>query len=187
MLRQLRAGGSEFTQMPLYTRKLINFETLVRADSYPGDNEAMYYYIRQSSALIDYISQNGALAFLAMSESLSNGQRFEKAFDDTYVEVRDDLSGKAGADNKNSKKSDRMSREEKRQARKEEKDRKEKADTAEDILNGYKELRRNAEDVIFVPLTFEYLKGTMSDKKPLRPKRPKQPGRPGQPQVPNGR
>jgi len=172
MLRKLRVGDSGVTQLPLYTRKLLSFESLVRPKSLPGNNEMMYYYIRQSSALVDYLSQNGALAFLTMSEALSDGDRFEKAFDDRYVEVRDKLSGKESSDSKKSRKSSKMSRDERRKQRKDEKDRKGKLDTAEDILNGYKELRRNAEDVIFVPLTVEYMQENKPEKKTRSKKRP---------------
>lgn len=183
MLRKLRSGTSEsgLTQMPLYMRKLISFENLVGPNAYPGDDEKMYYFIRQSSALVDYLLQNGSLAFLTMSEALSDGERLEKAFDDSYVEVRDKLSGKTGTGGRktDSKKDERLSREERRKQRRDEKDRKEKQEMTEDVLNGYKELRRNAEEVIFAPLTAEYLQDSMPDKKTRdRKKTPKTPGVP---------
>jgi hypothetical protein len=184
MLRQLRTGTSEtgLTQMPLSTRKLISFEDLVRPNAYPGDNEKMYYFIRQSSALVDYLLQNGALAFMTMSEALSDGDRLEKAFDDAYVEVRDKLSGKGGSKKTDSRKEERVSREERRKQRREEKEREEKMEAAEDVLNGYKELRRNAEEVIFAPLTIDYLQESQPEKPSReRKKTPKMPG------VPTGR
>jgi hypothetical protein len=183
MLRKLRSGTSDsgLTQMPLSMRKLISFENLVRPNAYPGDDEKMYYFIRQSSALVDYLLQNGSLAFLTMSEALSDGERLDKAFDDSYVEVRDKLSGESGSDRKKtgSRKKERLSREERRKQRRDEKDREEKLETAEDVLNGYKELRRNAEEVIFAPLTIEYLQESAPEKKPRSRKKPsKMPGVP---------
>jgi hypothetical protein len=183
MLRKLRSGTSDsgLTQMPLSMRKLISFENLVRPNAYPGDDEKMYYFIRQSSALVDYLLQNGSLAFLTMSEALSDGERLDKAFDDSYVEVRDKLSGTSGRDRKKtgSRKKERLSREDRRKQRREEKDRKEKQEATEDVLNGYKELRRNAEEVIFAPLTIEYLQESEPEKKTKsRKKPPKMPGVP---------
>ena len=168
---KFKSGKSEFAQMPLSKRYLIPLDSMVGPDSYPKSSEKMYYYIRQSSALVDYLNQNGPLAFLTLANSLSDGDRFEKAFDDAYVAVRDQLSGKtAASSSSNDRKRDKSSR----QRKEEEKKLKENAD---DILTGYKELRRGAEDVIFMPLTFEYIQATRSEKssKPAAPDAPAAP------------
>ena len=93
-----------------------------------------------------------------MSRMLAKGESFNKAFDNGYVNLRDRLLGKEKKSKKKKSKKDKKSRKERAKEA-------EKNKEAKDTLSGYKELNSQSEEVIFFPLTKEYLKGEIMDKK----------------------
>ena len=136
-------------QLPLKERDLIDLNTLTSASSYGKNSEQVYYFVRQSTALMDYLQANGALAFLAMTKGLAEGKSFEKAFDDYYVDLRDTLLGKVNKSGQKQEQQKQLTSEDRKRMREEAENRAE----AEDVLTGYKELRRGAEEAIFHDLT----------------------------------
>lgn len=141
--------NNEAFQLPLNSRDLIDADDLVRARSYPDKLEDVYYYVRQSKALVKYLQENGQLPYLLMVNTMTEGEEFEKAFDDIYVKVRDEITGKNEGKKKDAKKP---------KTRKEAEEMKEARENSEDTLAGFKELEDEAEDVIFYPLTAEAMK-----------------------------
>lgn len=158
-IRELRKRSGELNQLPLSKKDLLELGKIVMASSYPKHGEDVYYYAMQSSALLKYLEENGQLPFLVMARKLAKGESFNKAFDNGYVNLRDKFSGKDKKDR--GKKRDKKDR----KSKKDRKEEKEKEKDAKDTLSGYKELDSQAEEVIFFPLTKEYLKGEMMDKK----------------------
>ncbi len=140
--------NDEMFQLPLSARTLIKVDSLVRAKSYPKKTEELYYYLRQSKALTSYMKENGAIPFLLMVNTMIKGTDFQRAFEKVYVEVRNEIrdEGVAKKDVKKPK------------SREELEEMKEAIEASEDTLAGYKELKRNADDVIFYPLTMEAMK-----------------------------
>ena len=158
-IRELRKRSGELKQLPLAKMDLIKLSKIVMATECPKHGEDVYYYARQSAALIKYLAENGQLPFLVMTRMLAKGESFNKAFDKGYVSFRDRLLGKE-------KKKPKKKRDKKdKKSRKEIKKEMEKQKEAKDTLSGYKELNSQSEEVIFFPLTREYLKGEMMDKK----------------------
>jgi len=159
-IRELRKRGGELKQLPLLKNNLIKFERIVGSSEYPKNGEDVYYYARQSAALVKYIQENGQLPFLIMTKMLAKGDSFKDGFDDGYVDVRDKLEGKERRP-KGKKKKEKRSKKSKKDLKEE----KEKEEDAKDTLGGYKELKDQAKDVIFFPLTKEYLEDESADKK----------------------
>ncbi len=157
-IRELRKRSGELKQLPLSKNNLIKLSRIVMATECPKHSEDVYYYARQSAALIKYLEDNGQLPFLVMSRMLAKGESFNKAFDNGYVSLRDRLLGKE-------KKSKKQRNIKDKKSRKDRKKEAEKNKEAKDTLSGYKELNSQSEEVIFFPLTREYLKGEMMDKK----------------------
>jgi len=163
-IRSLRKRDGELKQLPLSKNSLIDFKKMILATSYPRHGEDVYYFARQSAALIKYLHENGQIPFLVMSRMLAKGDAFNNAFEDGYVDLRDKLSGKKK--DKKPKKIKRSKKDKKdKKSRRELKKEQEKAKEAKDTLAGFKELADQAKEVIFFPLTKEYLKGEMMDKK----------------------
>jgi len=158
-IRELRKRSGELKQLPLSKNDLLKLSRIVMATAYPKHGEEVYYYARQSAALIKYLEDNGQIPFIVMSRRLAKGEAFNKAFDDGYVSLRDKLSGKE------KKKSKKKKGKKVKKSKKERKEEAEKQKDAKDTLSGYKELNNQSEEVIFFPLTKEYLKGEMMDKK----------------------
>ncbi len=158
-IRELRKRSGELKQLPLSKKDLIDLSRIVAAPNYPKHGEDVYYFARQSAALMKYLEENGQLSFLVMARMIAKGEAFNKAIDNGYVSLRDKFSGKGkkGKKKKISKKD--------RKSKKDREDEKEKEKDAKDTLSGYRELDSQAEEVIFFPLTKEYLKGEMKDKK----------------------
>jgi len=157
-IRELRKRSGELKQLPLSKNDLIKLSRIVMATECPKHGEDVYYYASQSSALIKYLRENGQLPFLVMSKMLAKGESFNKAFDKGYVSFRDRLLGKDKKSKNKKNKKDKKSRKDRKKEAEKNKD-------AKDTLSGYKELNSQAEEVIFFPLTKEYLKGEMMDKK----------------------
>jgi len=159
-IRELRKRSGELKQLPLSKKDLLELSKIVTTINYPKHGEEVYYYAMQSSALLNYLGENGQLPFLVMARMLAKGESFKNAFDDGYVSLRDKFLGKEkkGKDRKKSTK-------DKKKSRKEQKEEEEKEKDAKDTLSGYKELNSQAEEIIFFPLTKEYLKGEIKDKK----------------------
>jgi hypothetical protein len=163
MALRLRAagGGNIPTQLPLESKRLIDTRDLVNASSYPKDDERVYYYLRQSKTLTDYLNGNGALAFLLMTKGLAEGESFEKAFDDYYVELRDMLMGKVDSSGKKKNPPKKLTGADRKRQQEAQEDR----ETAEDILTGFKELRSGAGEAVFHELTAEYMREQLEETK----------------------
>jgi len=155
-IRELRKRSGDLKQLPLSKNDLLKLSKIVIANSYPRHGEEVYYYTRQSAALIKYLEENGKIPFLIMTRLLAKGESFNKSFDNGYVSLRDKLSGKE----KKSKKSKKE-----KKSKKDRKEEVEKQKEAKDTLSGYKELNSQSEEIIFFPLTKEFLEGEMMDKK----------------------
>ena len=160
-IRELRKRSGELKQLPLSKNDLLKLSKIVMAKSYPKHGEEVYYYTRQSAALIKYLEENGKIPFLIMTRLLAKGESFNKSFDDGYVSLRDKLSGK---EKKSKNKKDRKAKKD-RKSKKDREEEAEKQKEAKDTLSGYKELNSQSEEIIFFPLTKEFLKGEMMDKK----------------------
>ncbi len=165
-IREMKEKGHALSPFPLYEKDLFNIKNII-IKPYPNNkNEKVYYYMRQSAAVINYLQQNGTLPFLILTKELADDETFKNSFDE-YVELRDELSGKTkkGTNNKKSNKE-----------RKEEKDRQE---AAEDCLDGYKEFLENVKEVVFEPLTYENIKGIKEKERKDKKKSKKKSGRKG--------
>ena len=157
MLEYFKEKKPEFYPLPLSEKKLFNIEDIVKK-IYPNNkNERIYYYMRQSKAVVSYLQQNGTLPFLIFSKELADGKGLKRSFDE-YIELRDELSGRTKKGGKRLK--------EKKSKREKRKD-KEKEEAAKSCLDGYKEFmdKDNAKTAIFIPLTLEYLKKDSIEKK----------------------
>jgi len=154
MLRDMKEKGHPLSPFPLYENKLFDIKDIIGKQYPDNKNEKVYYFMRQSAAVVSYLQQNGTLPFLVLTKELADGKGFKKSFDG-YVDLRDELSGKTKETKGNKK--DKKSRKERK---KEQKDKK----AAENCLDGYKEFmdKNNAKIAIFDPLTFEVL---IEDKK----------------------
>jgi len=169
-LRAVKEKRPDLFPLPLYRKNLIDIEKIV-GGPYPARttrDEPGYYYLRQSKATIDYLQQNGSLPFLILTKELADDKGFKKSFDE-YVDLRDELLGKT----KESKK-----RKKDKKSKKEQKEEKERKEAAEVCLDGYKEFIDNAEEVVFEPLTYEFImKDKMEEAKEKKKSRKKRSGR----------
>ena len=152
-IRDMKEKSHPLSPFPLYEKKLFDIKEIIGNQTPDNQNEKVYYFMRQSAAVVNYLQQNGALPFLILTKNLADGKGFKKSFD-KYVKLRDELSGETKETKSNNKK---------RKSKKERKQEKENIEAAENCLDGYKEFvdKKNAKIAIFDPLTFETL---MEDK-----------------------
>ncbi len=148
-IRNWKEKSHALSPFPLYEKKLYDIKEIIGKPSPDNKNEKVYYFMRQSAAVVNYLQQNGTLPFLILTKELADGEGFKKSFDE-YVNLRDELSGKT-KESKSDKKDKR--------SRKERKQEEEDKEAAENCLDGYKEFmdKDNAKIAIFEPLTFEVL------------------------------
>jgi len=150
MKKAQESGGTD--QLPLLANDLLQFDKLAEMTGYPRDNQKLYHVFRQNQATVDYLLKNGPLAFVGTSKELAQGKSLEKAFDSTYVKIRNAALGKASSaaakEDKSSSKKDKTARKEDKKTKKSK-----EADTPDDVLKGWKELKSRARDSIFMPLT----------------------------------
>jgi len=148
-IRNWKEKSHALSPFPLYEKKLYDIKDIIGKSAPDNKNERVYYFMRQSAAVVSYLQQNGTLPFLILTKELADGEGFKKSFDE-YVDLRDELSGKTKESKRNKK--DKKSRKERK---KEEEDK----DATENCLDGYKEFmdKNNAKIAIFNPLTFEVL------------------------------
>ncbi len=150
--RHFREGKVMVGHLPLSDRQLNAFDRVVGLTSYPRDDEQIFYHLIQSRALVKYLHENGALPFVVFSKELAAGKTVERAFDNDYVKTRTDLSGGSSA-------AAAPAREERPRATRESRERRAAPDAPsvkpDDVLKSYRQLRSNAKDAIFMPLTKE--------------------------------
>jgi hypothetical protein len=83
---------------PLAEKKLIAFDDLTTATEYPTRAEDLYYFLRQSSMMIDSLSSNAPLATVSLARALANGAEFKKEIGLSYMEMQRDVLGRAVVD-----------------------------------------------------------------------------------------
>jgi hypothetical protein len=148
-------------QLPLMSTRLVAIDRLLEATSYPSGSEDLYYMMRQDAALVTYLRENGTLAFLALARNLADGRTMDRAFDNSYAKIRTMISGTGSADKEEKERSSRARKNDKddKRASRARKDGKSATEySADDVLKGLKWLKSRAKDVIFTPLTEEYMK-----------------------------
>lgn len=137
-----RANDPSF-QLPLDSRNLIRIDALVGAQDFPKASEALYYFVRQSQALVTYLQDAGRLPFLLMANALINGESFENAFENTYVSFRQSATPE---------------RERRRPTTREEAEEVQDARDRDAVLTRWRTFRRNAQEAVFHALTEEALR-----------------------------
>jgi hypothetical protein len=159
--KKVEAGQLQSEQLPLMSTRLVAIDRLLEATSYPSGSEDLYYMMRQDAALVTYLRENGTLAFLALARNLADGRTMDRAFDNSYAKIRTMISGTGSADKEEKERSSRARKNDKddKRASRERKDEKSATEySADDVLKGLKWLKSRAKDVIFTPLTEEYMK-----------------------------
>lgn len=162
--KKMVEGQATTEQLPLEATRLIAIDRLLEATTYPSSAEDVYYLMRQDTALITYLRQNGALAFLALARNLADGRGMDRSFDNAYAKIRTAISGKPKASREDkrtppNKKEDKNAKRERKPKEKESP----VAYTPDDVLEGVKELKSRAKNAIFMPLTKEYLQEQARD------------------------
>ncbi|MCX7002270.1 MAG: hypothetical protein NTV22_03240 [bacterium] len=156
-------GKAPSEQLPLQASRLIPIARLLEATSYPSGAEEVYYLMRQDTALIKYLRENGPLAFLALARNLAEGRGMDRSFDNVYAKLRTDISGKPSVSKEDKSppldKKDKNAKRDRKDKTKESTD----AYTPDDVLSKVKELKSRAHKAIFLPLTEEAMQEQARD------------------------
>jgi len=157
MLLQLRKlveqGKRSSAELPLQESRLLTLDRLTGVTSYPSDPEDTYYIMRQSVALLRYLRENGALAYAALARDLVDGKDVARAFDGSYVKMRDTVVTKKAAPSPVEAPRDARRDRGKDKGKSARETTKAGDYTPDDVLKAYKMLRSRAKDAIFQPLT----------------------------------
>jgi hypothetical protein len=73
---------------PLKEKRLIPLETLTISKGYPAGDEDMYYFLLQSSVLVDDLQKKAPLAFVSLARKLAEGKKFRKEIGLSYMEMQ---------------------------------------------------------------------------------------------------
>ena len=157
MLLKIKSGALPFKYLPLEKSGLINIDQFVKNGA-PTDNAKLYYFLRQSAAVYDYLSIKDALPLIyLMRKSKEQARNFDKDYDNYFASLhRDSFMGKK-SDDKKDKDKDKDKKDKKDKDKDKDKEKAKEGDDAEaessDIGNNYKTFRNRIPYLVFYPLT----------------------------------
>jgi hypothetical protein len=158
VLLKVKSGSLPFKSLPLEKSGLINMDQFVKNGA-PTDNAKLYYYMRQASALYEYLSIKDALPTIyLMRKSKEQARNFDKDYDNYFASLhRDSFMGKKTDDKKDDKK-DKDKKDKKDKEKEKDKDKDKDAEgegdaESSDIGSNYKTFRNRIPYLVFYPLT----------------------------------
>lgn len=175
MLIKMRSGALPFKSLPLEKSALISVDQLVKNGA-PTDNTKLYYFLRQSTGIYDYLSVKDALplVYLMRKAKESSARNFDKDYDNYFASLhRDSFMGKK-TDDKDDKKKDSKDKD---KDKKDKKDKKEGGDDSadpedsEDIGNNFKTFRNRVPYLIFYPMTTDSVASDIAEQKKEKAKK----------------
>ncbi len=78
-------------KLPLRKNRLIPLENLITDTKYPNRNEGIYYFLRESTALVEALQTQAPLSFISLCRALASGKDFKKEIGMSYMEMQRDV------------------------------------------------------------------------------------------------
>jgi len=152
MLQKMKSGSLPFRSLPLEKSAIINIDQFVKNGA-PTDNYKLYYFLRQSEAIYEYLSIRDALPLIyLMRKCKEQNRNFDKDYDNYFASLhRDSFLGKK-SDPKKDEKKDKKDKDKKDKKEGEGEEGGESAE-AEDIGSNYKTFRNRIPYLVFNTLT----------------------------------
>ena len=176
MLQKMKSGALPFKSLPLDKTAIINIDQFVKNGS-PTDNYKLYYFLRQSEAIYEYLSIRDALPLVyLMRKSREQNRNFDKDYDNYFASLhRDSFMGKKTEP----KKDDKKDKKDKDKKDKKEGDTEEGGDEAEaeDIGSNYKTFRNRIPYLVFNTLTADSVANDIEEQKKAKAQKGKEPGK----------
>ena len=174
MLQKMKSGALPFKSLPLDKTAIINIDQFVKNGS-PTDNYKLYYFLRQSEAIYEYLSIRDALPLVyLMRKSREQNRNFDKDYDNYFASLhRDSFMGKKTEP----KKDDKKDKKDKDKKDKKEGDAEEGGDEAEaeDIGSNYKAFRNRIPSLVFSTLTADSVASDIEEQKKAKAQKGKEP------------
>ncbi|MBR6463368.1 hypothetical protein IKS73_09545, partial [bacterium] len=174
MLQKMKSGALPFKSLPLDKTAIINIDQFVKNGS-PTDNYKLYYFLRQSEAIYEYLSISDALPLVyLMRKSREQNRNFDKDYDNYFASLhRDSFMGKKTEP----KKDDKKDKKDKDKKDKKEGDAEEGGDEAEaeDIGSNYKAFRNRIPSLVFSTLTADSVASDIEEQKKAKAQKGKEP------------
>lgn len=174
MLQKMKSGALPFKSLPLDKTAIINIDQFVKNGS-PTDNYKLYYFLRQSEAIYEYLSIRDALPLVyLMRKSREQNRNFDKDYDNYFASLhRDSFMGKKTEP----KKDDKKDKKDKDKKDKKEGDAEEGGDEAEaeDIGSNYKAFRNRIPSLVFSALTADSVASDIEEQKKAKAQKGKEP------------
>ena len=174
MLQKMKSGALPFKSLPLDKTAIINIDQFVKNGS-PTDNYKLYYFLRQSEAIYEYLSIRDALPLVyLMRKSREQNRNFDKDYDNYFASLhRDSFMGKKTEP----KKDDKKDKKDKDKKDKKEGDAEEGGDEAEaeDIGSNYKAFRKRIPSLVFSALTADSVASDIEEQKKAKAQKGKEP------------
>ena len=176
MLQKMKSGALPFKSLPLDKTAIINIDQFVKNGS-PTDNYKLYYFLRQSEAIYEYLSIRDALPLVyLMRKSREQNRNFDKDYDNYFASLhRDSFMGKKTEP----KKDDKKDKKDKDKKDKKEGDAEEGGDEAEaeDIGSNYKAFRNRIPSLVFSALTADSVASDIEEQKKAKAQKGKEPSK----------
>lgn len=176
MLQKMKSGALPFKSLPLDKTAIINIDQFVKNGA-PTDNYKLYYFLRQSEAIYEYLSIRDALPLVyLMRKSREQNRNFDKDYDNYFASLhRDSFMGKKTEP----KKDDKKDKKDKDKKDKKEGDTEEGGDEAEaeDIGSNYKTFRNRIPYLVFNTLTADSVANDIEEQKKAKAQKGKEPGK----------
>ena len=174
MLQKMKSGALPFKSLPLDKTAIINIDQFVKNGA-PTDNYKLYYFLRQSEAIYEYLSIRDALPLVyLMRKSREQNRNFDKDYDNYFASLhRDSFMGKKTEP----KKDDKKDKKDKDKKDKKEGDTEEGGDEAEaeDIGSNYKTFRNRIPYLVFNTLTADSVANDLEEQKKAKAQKGKEP------------
>lgn len=173
MLLKMKSGTLPFKYLPLEKSALINIDQFTK-NGPPTDNYKLYYYLRQSAAIYDYLSIRDALPLIyLMRKSREQNRNFDKDYDNYFASLhRDSFMGKKTEPKKDDK--DKKDKKDKKDG--DSKDEEDSAE-AEDIGSNYKTFRNRIPYLVFNTLTTDSVASDIEEQKKAKAQKGKDPSK----------
>lgn len=174
MLQKMKSGSLPFKSLPLDKTAIINIDQFVKNGA-PTDNYKLYYFLRQSEAIYEYLSIRDALPLVyLMRKSREQNRNFDKDYDNYFASLhRDSFMGKKS----DPKKDDKKDKKDKDKKDKKEGDAEEGGEEAEaeDIGSNYKTFRNRIPSLVFSTLTADSVASDIEEQKKAKAQKGKEP------------
>lgn len=174
MLQKMKSGALPFKSLPLDKTAIINIDQFVKNGA-PTDNYKLYYFLRQSEAIYEYLSIRDALPLVyLMRKSREQNRNFDKDYDNYFASLhRDSFMGKKSDPKKDDKK-DKKDKDKKDKKEGDAEEGGEEAD-AEDIGSNYKTFRNRIPSLVFNTLTADSVANDIEEQKKAKAQKGKEP------------